>query len=236
MAASDFLAVPIPARMAHLEKDRRGYPIPAMVQRDAEGRPHFQINDEAKRQHLIGEDRCPICAGKLFRGRWFVGGPLSAFSNHGNYIDSPMHAECATYALRVCPYLAAPHYGKSLGFATVKNRPMPSGVFGFVDQTAIEGRPNWFVAVMAVAQDVIRAKGRHAVLGLDERHVRYVRHRIGSVRDLQVWLQGEQVTDRERLRDFGTQTAAHLLEQYNEAGRSDMWDAARRYLMKEESR
>ena len=69
-------------RMAHLALDRRGFPIPPSVYIDTNGRPrHFTINDEPKRQALIATDRCPLCGGKLLRGRWFVGGPQSAFHN-----------------------------------------------------------------------------------------------------------------------------------------------------------
>src|SRR5215472_13925800 len=96
----------VPSRMAHLPLDPRGYPIPANVYRDAQGRPHFTINDDRKRLEQLRRDACPICDQSLYIGRWFVGGPLSAFHPNGAYIDLPMHHECATYALQVCPYLA----------------------------------------------------------------------------------------------------------------------------------
>ena len=98
--------VPIPERMQHLDRDGRGYVIPWTVFRDSKGKAHFTINDENRRQTVIGRDCCPICAAKLLRGRWFVGGPGSAFHERGAYIDPPMHRECVVYALKVCPYLA----------------------------------------------------------------------------------------------------------------------------------
>ena len=141
--------VPIPERMQHLKLDRRGYPVPVAVYHDSDGRPHFTINDEAQRQRLIAGDRCPICGGKLLRGRWFVGGPQSAFHVHGAYIDPPMHNECAHYALQVCPYLAAPNYDRR-----IEDKTLPPGSQQpiLVDPTMIPERPDYFVAVMATGQ------------------------------------------------------------------------------------
>lgn len=148
--------IPIPARMAHLPRDRRGYPIPVNVLLDDEGLPHFTINDEKTRQMLILEDRCPICGGKLFRGRWSVGGPMSAFHPAGRYMDTPMHYECCCYAMQVCPYLAMPSYSKRLDGRTIANRPL-AGEAVFTDPTMIDQRPEIFVAVMHVGQQFTRA-------------------------------------------------------------------------------
>lgn len=144
---------PIPARMRHLPRDHRGYPIPVNVYRDRQGGPHFTINDEPTRRRQIAEDRCPICDGRLLRGRWFVGGPLSAFHPDGAYNDLPMHGECAHYALQVCPYLAMPSYTRRIDAATLKRvDPASRGDVLFVDPTMIPPRPIVFVAAMAIAQ------------------------------------------------------------------------------------
>lgn len=219
--------VPIPARMAHLPKDRRGYPVPAMVLVDDGGRPHFQINDERIRQRLIQEDRCVICGTKLLRGRWFVGGHGSAFSQRGLYIDPPTHSECVDYALRVCPYLAAPNYGKEIGDRTMKGR-TAAGVVTTVDPTVIEGRPPYFVAVMAVGQDYVKAQGQFADIRFEPDHVRYVRHHVSSVRQVRVWQHGSEVTDRAVLAEFGRWVVSDLAERYGEAPRADMLAAFER--------
>jgi hypothetical protein len=145
------MMIPIPERMAHLERDRRGYPIPEAVYRDQAGRPHFAVNDEVIRQRHLERELCPICGGKLHRGRWFVGGPLSAFSESGLYIDPPMHAECARYALQACPYLAAPNYSqdKRIDAATL---PVDDPNVIVMDPTMIPERPEVFVAVMSIGQ------------------------------------------------------------------------------------
>lgn len=145
--------VPIPSCMRHLARDRRGYPIPVVVLVDRNGEPHFTMNDEDARWRCIERDLCTICGGKLFRGRWFVGGPLSAFDPDGAYVDPPLHGECARYALRVCPYLAAPNYSKRIDARTLRPGAEP-GLMLMVDATMIPDRPAVFVSAMAAGQTV----------------------------------------------------------------------------------
>ena len=138
-------------RLDKLPRDPRGYIIPFVVYRDRDGRPHFTINDDVRRAHVLKEDRCPICAGKLLRGRWFVGGPASAFHQRGAYIDPPMHSECAHYALVTCPYLAAPNWSKRIDAATLPPGEAPV----LLDPTMIPERPDYFVAVLATGQRLV---------------------------------------------------------------------------------
>jgi hypothetical protein len=119
--------VRLPERMAKLERDRRGLPIPFIVMRDKSGQPHFTINDHAKSARCLREDLCPICGQKLFRGRWFAGGPLSAFHANGCYLDPPTHKECVEYALQVCPFLAAPKYTGRLDDAALAEDQLEPG-------------------------------------------------------------------------------------------------------------
>lgn len=155
MTRPDWRTVPVPERMKKLPRDARGYPIFAMAFRDDSGRPHFTVNDGAIRQRMIKQDRCSICDGVLLRGRWFIGGDRSAFDPLGAYIDPPVHSECAHYALRVCPYLAAPAYASLIHGRTVPD----DASLMVVDQTAIDSpttadeiRPHLFVAVLARGQ------------------------------------------------------------------------------------
>jgi hypothetical protein len=150
--------VPVPARMAKLPRDRRGYPIPWVVLRDKEGRAHFTVNDELKRRLALKKELCPICGRKLLRGRWFVGGGMSATHPQGAYLDPPMHDECAHYALLVCPYLAAPSYAKRIDDKTLKRAPPSDGVLITLDPTMLPSRPTVFVAVMAIGS---RITGMH---------------------------------------------------------------------------
>lgn len=148
-------ATAIPPRMARLPKDSRGYPVPFLVMVDKTGKPHFTINDDRKRALCLIKDLCAICGLKLLRGRWFVGGPGSAFHPHGAYVDPPMHAECARYALAVCPFLAAPSYSKRIEDKTVDPADMPDGAPAiFIDPTMDPARPASFILGMAVGQKV----------------------------------------------------------------------------------
>lgn len=150
-ALPDFRAFPIPERMRHLDRDPRGYPIFAMAYRDATGKPHFTVNDQDKRHRLVVEDRCSICGGKLFRGRWFLGGPGSALHPRGAYVDPPMHDECVHYALHVCPHLTNPNYDKGVRGRTIAR---DDPVLLFENENVGEFRPNVFMAVLARGQRV----------------------------------------------------------------------------------
>ena len=141
----------IPKRMQQLDRDARGLPIPATVWRDQTGQPHFTINDTAISGRLLIEDRCGICGSELLRVRWFVGGPLSALHPRGAYNDLPMHRGCMHYALRVCPYLAAPSYARRIDARTVRE---PERNRTFIDPSMDDKRPVVFVAVAATGQRV----------------------------------------------------------------------------------
>lgn len=149
--------IAIPERMKHLQVDPRGYAIPYGVVIDKSGVVHFAINDEHVRIHSIVNSLCSICGKPLLRGRWFVGGPLSAFHPRGAFIDPPMHDECAHYALKVCPYLAAPRYAKEIGKVKAKAaaKNLDTAMI-LVDNTMLPGRPrdDLFIAICAADLDV----------------------------------------------------------------------------------
>lgn len=47
------------------------------------------------------------------RFRALVGGATAI--QHGLFVDIPMHVDCAEYAIKVCPFLAAPKFAYSRG-------------------------------------------------------------------------------------------------------------------------
>lgn len=65
-----------------------------------------------------------------------------------------MHAECMRYALQVCPYLAAPKYVRRLDDAQVDPGKLPDGMLALVDSTVIPDRPELFVGVMSISQEM----------------------------------------------------------------------------------
>jgi hypothetical protein len=148
-------SIPLPEQLKHLPLDPRGYPIffGALVGKD--GTPFFTINDERKRGKMIERDLCSICGKKLFKFRWFAGGPRSAFDEAGAYIDMPMHDDCVHYALRVCPYLAAPRYLREIGQRQADAARAKSDHMITIDPTMIPERPEVFVAVLARGQKMV---------------------------------------------------------------------------------
>jgi hypothetical protein len=146
--------VPIPERMAKLERDPRGYPVPYVVLRDNSGAPHFTVNDTGKVILCLKHDLCAICGGALMRGRWFLGGPAAAFDPAGAYLDGPMHRECCDYAAQVCPYLASVRYAGRIDDAKVDYGKLPGHTVLF-DPTVIPARPEVFVAAHARGQRMI---------------------------------------------------------------------------------
>lgn len=142
----------IPARIARLPKDARGYPIPWNVEADVDGKPIFTVNDSVKACRALMEGLCPICGEKLGRWKWFIGGPGSAFDPNGWYIDLPAHYECAAFALATCPYLAMPRY---LGRIDVPDpRKLRPEVIALLNPTMLPDRPEVFVAVAGAEVEV----------------------------------------------------------------------------------
>ena len=152
--------VPIPARMQHLERDARGYPIPFNIWRDTDGVAHFTINDHKKAALCVEENRCPICGQSLDKTMWFVGGPMSAFHPNGCYIDQPMHEECSRYALQVCPYLAAPKYAGRIDARPVDPAKRQDNTF-FKDPTMLPDRPLVFVRVETHSYTVLKQRAEN---------------------------------------------------------------------------
>lgn len=168
----------IPQRMRALPRDSRGLPIPWGVFVDKSGLAHFAINDEHKREAMIRRDLCSVCGMKLFRGRWFVGGTLSAFHPHGAFIDPPLHSECANYALRACPYLAVPRYAGEIGRKKLESNKAALPPMVLFDRSMEPGRPtdDVFVAVMATGQTVL--ENRNIIPKRPYKRVEYWRHGV----------------------------------------------------------
>ena len=133
----DFIDI-MPERIARLERDPRGYPIPWFVHRPADGPIDFRVMDPVRFQRAIREHRCWVCGDRLGKYIAFVGGPLSAAQRL--YADPPMHVDCAEFSAKVCPFLAIPtaqrreankpaHVEITDRDATVMENPEVTGVF-----------------------------------------------------------------------------------------------------------
>lgn len=105
--------ITLPARVARRPRDTRGYPIlfTAWIRKD--GTPDFRVSDEAKRRLCAASRLCGICGELLPYYITFLGGPLAV--QNRVFGDPPMHAECADYSARVCPYLTTRAERKATG-------------------------------------------------------------------------------------------------------------------------
>jgi hypothetical protein len=128
------LAVPWPKPMRTLGRDARGYPIPYLVLIDRSGLPQFTINDQERAAECDRKGLCAICGKRLERTRsgkrvmWFVGGSRAFLHPAGAFLDPPMHHDCAEYALRVCPFLAARRYAGRIDDAKLAAGNLPEGL------------------------------------------------------------------------------------------------------------
>jgi len=170
----------IPPRLQHLDRDKRGYPIPWNVLRAFDGTPFFTVNDDRQHFKAIRERLCPICGTQLDRFKVFVGGPRSAFDRNGWYQDLPMHEDCAHFALRTCPYLAAPRYLGRIDVADTSKLPPEARVL--VDTTQIPERPLLFVALIA----------KRVIVNTQTPHLPYTRP-MKPIAAIEYWQYGQQL-------------------------------------------
>lgn len=195
----DWRSVPIPERMARLPKDVRGFPIPANVL-VVDGKPYFTINDEQwTREKAIGERRCSLC-GEALNAAWFIGGPLSCFTEAGAFRDPPVHYSCGVYALQVCPYLVMPSYNKRLDDKQAHQDRLAAkaGVQTYIDPTVLDTRPPFF--------GVCQTKGYTA---------RQVAGTLGFIPvrpwiKYEVWSGGRHITDTDEMTALAAEYQAAL--------------------------
>lgn len=76
-AAAARSQTPVPARMAHLPIDERGYVVPWFVAW-VDGKPEFRAMDPEKFSAAIRKKLCWVCGGKMGVNLCFVAGPCVA--------------------------------------------------------------------------------------------------------------------------------------------------------------
>lgn len=96
----------LPARMAALPIDDRGFPVPFFVAY-VNGKPDHRISDPAKKHICMKHARCWLCGQPLGRELVFTIGPMCMVNRVSS--EPPQHRECAEFAARACPFLSRPH-------------------------------------------------------------------------------------------------------------------------------
>lgn len=97
---------PLPARMEHLPRDARGYPVPWFVYIDPDGVPDFRIVGPGKHEAAHKFERCWVCGGQRGRNFSFVVGPMCAVNRTSG--EPPCHLDCAMFSAIACPFLVRP--------------------------------------------------------------------------------------------------------------------------------
>lgn len=125
------LSVPMPKRIANLDRDHRGYPIPYVAQRWRGIRipppttaqfgmvavPHKPSGkelilgkmDEERQRRCITESKCSVCGTKVpLNDRYLAGGaddPSVLVGTQFAFREPWVHGACMEYAVQVCPGL-----------------------------------------------------------------------------------------------------------------------------------
>lgn len=96
----------LPARIATLPRDARGYPVPWFVAW-IDGVPDFRVIGPGKVAEAHRGRLCWLCGRPLGVFKAFVIGPMCAINRISS--EPPSHVDCATFGGRACPFLARPH-------------------------------------------------------------------------------------------------------------------------------
>lgn len=149
-------------KIAAMERDPRGLPIPANVSYDSKnGKPNFAITNPIKEIELFCAQKCGV-TGTPFDTEdvWFITTPDLAFVPFGQLMDAPMCAEAKDFTLQVCPYFGMKNYER---LSDMQARAMAPKLAADNSNTVYE-MPTEFVA--------IKVKGFEA--GLSQSGLRYL--------------------------------------------------------------
>lgn len=177
----------IPWLLRNNDRDKRGLPIPFIVFRDADNTPHFTVNDNTALTLCLTDKRCGLCGTPFQLGKmWFIGGPGAAFHENGLFIDAPVHHQCGTFAMKVCPFIAAPNYSKRIDDATIDpERLQDSAVL--MDSNMDVTRPPLFVFARTSGYKLVEADD----LGLQH----YIQPRR-PWKEIEYWQHGQRIVKK----------------------------------------
>ncbi len=147
----------LPARMAHLKIDARGFPIPWFVAYLPSGEPEFRAMDSVKFKRAIREKLCWVCGGKLGVNLCFVAGPMCGVNRTSS--EPPSHLECGRYSARNCPFLNNPRQVRRED-ALINNAMVPDNVAG----VGLTRNPGVTMLWITRGYDVIRVPNGNGIL------------------------------------------------------------------------
>ena len=100
----------MPAKIARLPVDRRGYPVPRFVTY-INGQPDFRVVNSKWVAICRGDGRCWICGEHTGVYLAFVIGPMCSINRISS--EPPSHLECAQFACKACPFMLNPQRGRN---------------------------------------------------------------------------------------------------------------------------
>lgn len=92
--------------MKHLPTNKAGYVVPWFVAW-IDGEPDFRVIRSGGIADAYNNKTCWLCGHRMGSYAAFVIGPMCAVNRTSP--EPPSHRECATYAARMCPFLANPN-------------------------------------------------------------------------------------------------------------------------------
>lgn len=98
--------ITLPARIARLPVDQRGFPVPKFVAW-VNGQPDHRIIDTRRFAPCIHNRECWICGEPLGATVASVIGPMCSVNRIIS--EPPSHRDCAEFSLVACPFLSRPH-------------------------------------------------------------------------------------------------------------------------------
>jgi len=106
MNADTLKLPPMPARIAKLPKNARGYPVPYFVAW-IDGLPDFRlVRPETAREARVRK-LCWICGEPLGAQQTFAIGPMCVVNRNSG--EPPSHRQCAEFAVKACPFMLKPN-------------------------------------------------------------------------------------------------------------------------------
>jgi hypothetical protein len=97
--------IQIPERMKKLPVSPKGYPVPWFVAK-IDDEYDFRIVGPNKMVLAIKHKSCWLCGERLGTYLAFVTGPMCTITRTS--AEPPLHLDCATYAVKACPFLTKP--------------------------------------------------------------------------------------------------------------------------------
>ena len=114
----------MPARIAALPLDKRGFPIPFFVAY-VNDEPVFHLADQGKLIQCVRGNRCWVCGQPMGAYKAFTIGPMCVINRIS--AEPPSHLECSEWSAQNCPFLSRPNMGRVTKDPEGANTKLPAG-------------------------------------------------------------------------------------------------------------